>query len=136
MKIRLMAGFLCLGMLGLTGCATAVFERHTSGKVDFLSRSWDYTTAEYEVLGPVEASGSSQVVLGMVTDGHEGYGLLMKAARTKWGGDVTSVMFIFSEYEFSGVLYPLIGKVSTTYYGTAVKSKVVSNVPNVRVLEK
>ena len=45
-------------------------------------------------------------------------------------------MFIFSEYEFSGVLYPLIGKVSTTYYGTAVKSKVVSNVPNVRVLEK
>jgi hypothetical protein len=104
--------------------------------VDFLSRSWDYTTAEYEVLGPVEASGSSQVVLGMVTDGHEGYGLLMKAARTKWGGDVTSVMFIFSEYEFSGVLYPLIGKVSTTYYGTAVKSKVVSNVPNVRVLEK
>ena len=136
MKIRLMAGLLCLGMLGLTGCATGMFERHTAGKVDFQSRSWDYTTAEYEVLGPVEASGSSQVVLGMVTDGHEGYGLLMKAARTKWGGDVTSVMFIFSEYEFSGVLYPLIGKVSTTYYGTAVKSKVVSNVPNVRVLEK
>jgi hypothetical protein len=74
-------------------------------------------------------------VLGVVTDGHEGYGLLMKSARTKWP-EATSVMFIFSEYDYSGVLYPLIGKVSTTYYGTAVKSKTISNVPNVRVLDK
>ena len=126
---------LSLGAMLMRGWATGLFERHTAGKIDCLSRSWDYTTAEYEVLGAVEAEGSSQVVLGMITDGHEGYGLLMKSAKAKWP-EATSVMFIFSEYEYSGVLYPLIGKVSTTYYGTAVKSKTISNVPNVRVLDK
>lgn len=130
----LVAGLTLTAML-MSGCATALFERHTSGKTDFLSRSWDYTTAEFEVLGPVEAEGSSQVVLGIVTDGHEGYGRLMKAARNKWP-ETTNVMFIFSEYDYSGVLYPIIGKISTTYYGTAVKSKTISNVPNVRVLNK
>lgn len=135
MKTSLMIAAVCAVAIMTGGCATGMYQRHTSGKADYMSRSWDYTTAAYEVLGPVHAYGSSQVILGMVTDGSEGYGLLMNAARSKFGNDVTSVMFIFSEYQYSGVLYPIMGKIQTTYYGTAVKAKEISNVPNVRVIE-
>ncbi|MDD5705128.1 MAG: hypothetical protein PHR35_04325 [Kiritimatiellae bacterium] len=123
-----------LGTLLVSGCATSMFERQTESKKDKYSLAATTVATDYEVLGPVEATGSSQVVLGIVTDGAEGYGLLMRAARAKFGDRATSVMFIFSEYHYSGILYPLIGKIQTTYYGTAVKAKSASNVPVVRVI--
>jgi len=119
----------------MAGCATSVYERHTGLKMDAFSRTWDYSSLDFEVLGPVEASGSSMVVVGVVARGNEGYGLLMKEARRKYGADVTTVMFIFSDYNYRGILYPLIGKIETSYSGTAVKMKSISQTANVRVRE-
>ena len=117
----------------MTGCASMLFERQTALKTDPFSRTWDYSSADFEVLGPVEASGYSMVVMGMVTSGTEGYGLLMKAARQKYGQEVSTVMFIFSDYAYKGILYPIIGKINTSYSGTAVKAKTISHTGNVRV---
>ena len=129
-------------MLGLTivllggGCATMVYDRHTSGKNDPSSRSFDYSSSDFEVLGPVEATGDSSVVLGLVARGNEGYGLLMKSARQRYGNDnVTTVMFIFADYSYEGILYPILGSIKTSYYGTAVKAKTISQTPNVRIKE-
>lgn len=119
----------------MAGCATSVYERHTGLKMDAFSRTCDYSSLDFEVLGPVEASGSSMVVVGIVARGNEGYGLLMKEARRKYGADVTTVMFIFSDYDYKGILYPLIGKIETSYSGTAVKMKSISQTANVRVRE-
>lgn len=110
-----------------------VFERHTLGKSDPFSRTWDYSSADFEVLGPVEATGESTVLLGLVARGTEGYGLLMKEARKIYGKDVSTVMFIFSDYSYEGLFYPIIGSVKTSYSGTAVKAKTVSHANNVRV---
>lgn len=128
-------GFIGLSLMAamMTGCATYVYERQTMGKVDPLSRTWDYSSADFEVLGPVDAMGESSVILGLVARGTEGYGLLMKAARQKYGTDVSTVMFIFSDYTYDGVLYPIFGTIKTSYAGTAVKAKTISHVGNVRV---
>lgn len=120
-------------VLMLTGCSSMVFERHTLGKSDPFSRTWDYSSADFEVLGPVEATGESTVLLGLVARGTEGYGLLMKEARKIYGKDVSTVMFIFSDYSYEGLFYPIIGSVKTSYSGTAVKAKTVSHANNVRV---
>jgi hypothetical protein len=131
--------FALLGVAAITlftsGCATMLYERQTSAKVDPLSRTYDFSSADLEVLGSVEATGSSRVVLGMFTGGQEGYGLLKQAAQKKYGDEVTTVMFIFSDYNYSGVLYPFIGRMQTTYSGTAVKMKTISHTANVRVKE-
>lgn len=119
----------------MTGCSSMVFERHTAGKIDLFSRTFDYSSADFEVLGPVVASGESTVLLGLVARGTEGYGLLMKQAREKYGNDVTTVMFIFSDYTYEGLFYPIIGSIKTGYSGTAVKAKTVSHSNNVRVKE-
>ena len=129
---------LCLiGMVSvacmMTGCATSVWERQTEWKIDPFSRTCDYSSADFEVLGPVEASGNSTVVLGMFTGGSEGYGLLMRKARKEYGDDVSTVMFIFSDYTYTGVFYPLVGTIITHYSGTAVKAKTVSHTTNIRV---
>lgn len=119
----------------LTGCSSMVFERQTAGKIDPLSRTYDFSSADFEVLGPVAANGESTVILGLVARGTEGYGLLMKEAREKYGNDVTTVMFIFSDYSYEGIFYPIIGTIKTSYAGTAVKAKTVSHASNVRVKE-
>jgi len=128
----LLLGLVSAGLM-LSGCATIVHERQTALKIDPFSRTWDYSSVDFEVLGPVEASGESQVVLGLIAQGREGYGLLMKAARQKYGPDVSTVMFIFSDYDYEGVLYPLFGRIKTNYTGTAVKTKTISHTENVRV---
>jgi len=133
-----MRKWLCLiGMVAIasmmSGCASFVYEKHTGLKEDAFSRTYDYSSADFDVLGPVEASGESSVVLGLVARGNEGYGLLMKAARQKYGQDVSTVMFIFSDYSYEGILYPLIGSVKTSYSGTAVKANTISHTRNVRV---
>lgn len=127
-----LTGFVCVMVL-MSGCATSMYERQTALKIDPFSRTCDYSSADFEVLGPVEATGSSRVVLGMVTSGHDGYGLLMQAARKTYGKDVTTVMFIFSDYQYLGVVYPVLGRITTTYMGTAVKAKTISHAANVRV---
>jgi hypothetical protein len=131
-KLVILSGLLSVAVL-MSGCATGMFERQTALKVDPFSRSFDYSSADFQVLGPVEATGSSRVIMGIVMSGHEGYGLLMKAARQKYGPDVSTVMFIFSDYQYMGVLYPLVGNIATTYSGTAVKVQAVSHTANVRV---
>jgi len=127
--------FACIvATLFVSGCAsTFVYEKHSSGKSDPWSRTYDYSSMDFDVLGPVEATGESTVILGLVSQGHEGYGLLMKNARSTYGKDVSSVMFIFADYEYQGILYPVFGTVKTTYAGTAVRLKTVSHTPNVRV---
>ncbi|MCX7001498.1 MAG: hypothetical protein NT106_14580 [Candidatus Sumerlaeota bacterium] len=119
--------------ISMFGCATMVYERQTELKIDRFSRTWDYSSADFEVLGPVEASGESQIILGLLAQGTEGYGLLMKAARQKYGQDVSTVMFIFSDYQYQGILYPIFGTIKTTYSGAAVKAKTISHTANVRV---
>lgn len=120
----------------MSGCAsTAVYWRHTDLKIDPFSRSYDYSSVDFEVLGPVEAKGESSVLLGIVARGNEGYGLLMRAARQKYGNDATTVMFIFSDYSYEGIIFPLFGEIETQYYGTAVKSKAVSHTQKVRIDE-
>ncbi len=136
MKRVLALLLLCSVAIVLSGCAsTAVFERQTALKIDPFSRTFDYSSSDFEVLGPVTAHGASTVVMGMVAGGHEGYGLLRKAAVEKYGNDVSTVMFIFSDYAYTGVMYPIVGTVRTTYSGTAVKIKTISHTPNVRVKE-
>ena len=117
----------------LSGCATSVYQRHTSGKYDANSRTLDYSSADFEVLGPIDATAESSVLLGLVARGNEGYGLLLKAARQKYGQNVTTVMFIFSDYSYEGILYPLLGTIKTSYSGTAVTAKTISHAENVRV---
>lgn len=131
--LTLLAIILATSML--TGCATSVYSRQTQAKIDPFSRTFDYSSSDFEVLGPAQATGESSVVLGLVARGNEGYGLLMKAARQKYGDDVSSVMFIFSDYSYEGILYPIIGTIRTTYQGTAVKAKTISHTANVRVKE-
>ena len=125
----MMAGALALMA---TGCSTAMFEGQTAYKVDPFSRTYDFSSADFQVLGPVEATGSSTVVLGIGTGGREGSGLLMRNARDRYGDDVTTVMFIFADYSYVGVFYPLVGTITTHYSGTAVQAKTVSHTTNVR----
>lgn len=132
-----MKKWLCLALSGAlafmaAGCSTAVFEKQTAMKLDPFSRTYDYSSADFEVLGPVEATGSSTVVLGIGTGGREGYGLLMREARQAYGSDATTVMFIFSDYSYAGILYPFVGTITTHYSGTAVKAKTISHTTNVR----
>jgi hypothetical protein len=89
--------------------------------------------ADMEFLGPVSASGSGRIIVGMFTGGKEGFGLLKRAALEKYGTDVATVVYIFSDYTYSGVFYPFVGKVATTYYGTAVRMKTTSRSTNSRV---
>jgi len=130
---KTLIGLLLLAVLSLSaGCATLVFERQTAFKIEPLSRSFDYNSADFEVLGPVEAQSESTVILGLVARGTEGYGLLMKEARKRYP-DASTVMFIFADYSYEGILYPILGTIRTTYQGTAVRAKMVSQTPNVRV---
>ncbi len=131
-RVIVLIGMVSLVMM-MSGCATSMFERQTSLKLDPFSRTYDYSSVDFEVLGQVEATGNSKVVMGMVTAGRDGYGLLMQAARKKYGTDVTTVMFIFSDYSYVGVLYPVVGRITTTYAGVAVKAKTISHTANVRV---
>jgi hypothetical protein len=133
-RMLMVSGVLTMLALSLSGCASSLFEERTALKYEVFSRSCDFNSGEYEVVGPVEAHGSSRVILGLVVSGTEGYGLLMKEAREQYGKDVTTVQFIFVTYDHTGVLYPVYGGIRTTYYGTAVRCKgPVSQVPKVKI---
>ena len=106
-----------------SGCTT-LFDKFTGSKIlanETTTRIIDQVDTDYEVLGPVEATGNSQVILGfIVNQGTEGYGLMMGEAKSRYGNEVTTILFPMTDYEYNGILYPIFGTVTTNYYGTAV----------------
>jgi hypothetical protein len=114
----------CLGALALlVGCEAIPTEyglRSMKPNINAgtLTR---YSPASYVVLGPVEAQGESSTILGVVTNGSEGQGLLWKRAKERYGDSVTGIKDVTASYEYSSVLLPVWGKITTTYYGVAVR---------------
>lgn len=111
-----------------TGCMTPMpMSQFTGAKGlanESITRTLDPVNVDYEIAGPVDATGNSRVILGIVfNEGTEGYGLMMRNARAMYGNDTTTILFPMIDYEFQGVLYPVWGTMKTNYYGTAVKAR-------------
>lgn len=136
MKKIAASALLAFVLLGTTGCGTFfVYQQHTAGKNDPNSRgdgvSHKFVSSPaYEVLGPVEAQGESRIILGLVADGNEGYGLLMDSAKSQFGSDATTVLHIIADYDYQGILFPIWGTVATDYYGVAVRLESIEAVEN------
>ena len=137
--MKILVGAVILGLLitVTSGCGSVyVYDRHTAGKYDTVSRADGIghgfvSSPSYDVLGPVSASGESTILLGLVADGKEGYGLLMNDARGQYNDDASTVMHIMADYEYSGILFPILGSIKTNYHGVAVKMNKVSSVDSV-----
>ncbi len=123
---RILASAVLASMLVFsTGCASVLmFNAQTAGKNDPGSKPMGgqsiVSTASYDILGPVSATGSSNILVGIVTSGNEGYGLLLEQARAQYGNDAHAVMYVTASYEYSGILFPILGEITTSYSGVAV----------------
>lgn len=120
-RMILFAGLLLATLLVVQGCAIgymSYMDRTATPNIQSHTAT-DYQADGYDVLGTVEAVGESKCILGIVVEGTDGQGLLMKEAGRKFQG-VTGIKDVSAYKEFEGILPPVYCKIETTYYGTAV----------------
>lgn len=120
--------------LGLTGCA-GLMSTSPSGvapgglfsDVNYPSyresqTKFTFTRDDLVILGPITAKSESQCILGLVAQGDNGFGNLMKAARTKYP-DCDGVINIQWDTQWNLICLGLMSKVTATVEGTAIKIK-------------
>jgi len=110
-----------LAVMLLAGCASYPWYGGSYRLKD--TTQTRYESASYEVLGPVNASGRSVIILGIFVQGIEGEGLLWPAAKEKYGDKVTGIKDITAAGNYTGILPPIYVECLTTYTGTAVQEK-------------
>ena len=123
-----------LGALVVSGCAS-VMSLPPSGvgpgmlfsDVNYPSRReaqtrFDFTKADIEVLGPVVTTSESQCILGLVAQGDNGYGNLLKAAKAKYP-EADGVINVQWDTRWNLICMGIMSKVQSTVEGTAFKFK-------------
>ncbi|XOZ33578.1 hypothetical protein ACMDCT_15450 [Halomonadaceae bacterium KBTZ08] len=109
-------------VLLLSGCAGWPEYMNRSGTMNQNAfTGTQYRSTDYEILGPVQAEAKGVLILGLVTNGEDGVGLLWEEAMSKYGDEVTGLKDISSKTEYQGILTPIYSKKETTFYGIAVK---------------
>lgn len=107
----------------MSGCAAGWQEYMSRTQVPNINSvsTTRYVSEDYEVLGPVEATGSSKSILGMVVEGKDGQGLLMKEAMDEYRGECTGIKDITAYKEYNAILPIIFNEINTTYMGVAIK---------------
>lgn len=80
--------------------------------------NFNLTTADFKVIGPVEADGEVTTILGMVMFGGDGYGPLLEKARSLGADEVIHYRFDVEDY---AVLTFVYNRARWKARGTAVK---------------
>jgi hypothetical protein len=125
----------CVGAgLFLTGCAGlmsvppsgvapgGLFSEVTYPSYRESQTKFTFTHDDLVILGPVTATSESQSILGLVAQGDNGFGNLMRAARAKYP-DCDGVINIQWDTKWNLVCLGIISKVTATVEGTAIKIK-------------
>ena len=122
--VLILCASLLTGCLGITPMPMAQYTGSKGLPNESSTRTLDSVDADYNIVGPVDATGNSRVILGLVfNQGTEGYGLMMEDARYRYDESTTTILFPMIDYEYEGILYPIWGTMKTKYYGTAVKAE-------------
>jgi hypothetical protein len=134
MKKWIMAGLPLLGALVISGCAsvTAIPPAGSSPgvlltEVTYPSRHdaqtlFNFSRADIELLGPITATSESQCILGLMAQGDNGYGNLMKAAKAKYP-DADGIINLSWDTHWNLICLGIISKVQANVEGMAFKFK-------------
>jgi len=115
--------FIC-SLLVVFGCGTAEYMQRSKGPgLNATQTVTRYDAKNYDVLGLVMAEGESRSILGIITEGTEGEGLLWDVAKSQFGDRVTGIKDINISYEYQSILGWVFCEIRTTYTGTAVHEK-------------
>lgn len=121
MKRYFSLSLIALTIVLLSGCAGFPEYMNRSGKSNLNSvNGTEYQSSDFEVLGHVEADANGVLLLGLVTNGEDGAGLLWEEAVSEYGDQVTGIKDIRVKNKYQGILSPIYSKINTTYYGVAV----------------
>lgn len=119
---RVLSTVALIGLVSLTlGCSGLEYMQRSQKPNIHSYTKTEYEPQSYEVLGPIEAVGKGMSVLGVFAEGEDGQGLLMAAARAKYGDQVTGLKDITSHSEWLSVLGFVFSRIETTYHAVAVK---------------
>lgn len=80
--------------------------------------NFNLTTADFQIIGPVEADGEITTILGLVMYGGDGYGPLLEKARAKGADEVIHYRFDIEDYAILTFVY---NRARWKARGTAVK---------------
>lgn len=108
------AGLLICAALGSSCIYTNV---RTPGPTNQVT-NFNLTTADFQIIGPVEADGEITTILGLVMYGGDGYGPLLEKARAKGGDEVIHYHFDIEDYAILTFVY---NRARWKARGTAVK---------------
>lgn len=82
-----------------------------------------YQSSNYEVIGPVRATGEGICILGLYAGGKDGQGLLWEQAQLMTQGNFTGIKDVAAWTEYESILAPVVCKYKTTYIGTVVRER-------------
>jgi len=132
-KWMAMLGCVSIGLV-LTGCAglmtappSGVAPGGLFSDVNYPSyresqTRFTFTHDDLVILGPVTATSESQCILGLVAQGDNGFGNLMRAAKAKYP-ECDGVINIQWDTRWNLICMGLMSKVTATVEGTAIKIK-------------
>ena len=134
MKNRIWTSMSLLGALVFSGCAS-VTSLPPSGvspgmlfsDVNYPSRHdaqtlFNFSKSDIELLGPVNTMSESQCILGLIAQGDNGYGNLMKAAKAKYP-DADGVINLQWDTHWDLICMGIMSKVQSNVEGMAFKFK-------------
>ena len=132
-KWMAMLGCVSMGLV-LTGCAglmtappSGVAPGGLFSDVNYPSyresqTRFTFTHDDLVILGPVTATSESQCILGLVAQGDNGFGNLMRAAKARYP-ECDGVINIQWDTRWNLICMGLMSKVTATVEGTAIKIK-------------
>ena len=132
-KWMAMLGCVSIGLV-LTGCAglmtappSGVAPGGLFSDVNYPSyresqTRFTFTHDDLVILGPVTATSESQCILGLVAQGDNGFGNLMRAAKARYP-ECDGVINIQWDTRWNLICMGLMSKVTATVEGTAIKIK-------------
>lgn len=134
MKKMILASLPLMGALVFSGCAS-VLSMPPSGsspgmlmtEVTYPSKHdaqtlFNFSKADIELLGPISVTSESQCMLGLMAQGDNGYGNLMKAAKAKYP-DADGVINLQWDTRWNLLCLGIISKVQSNVEGMAFKFK-------------
>jgi len=83
---------------------------------------FNFNRSDIELLGPISTSSESQCILGLMAQGDNGYGNLMKAAKAKYP-EADGVINLQWDTRWNLICMGLISKVQSNVEGMAFKFK-------------
>ncbi|HPN30832.1 MAG TPA: hypothetical protein PKY81_07730 [bacterium] len=121
LSLMLVAGCGRAMQMGNSGVIPASIMTDVTYPAEFLGGKVSYnmeTPTKYSIIGPVNASGESSNILGIVAQGDNGYKRLMDAAN-RVGAD--AVVNVVTDLHFNSYIFGAYTKVTTNLSGIAVK---------------